>query len=448
MRKWFYGLNFAMLALFVAAFVDDYNAEWKKYQKQYYKLQSEAYKKQAEAAKDPKEKERLELESKKMRGAPLEIKQIISRDLNRIDRCITCHVGMDEYTNPTLTNDFAEHPYKAHPQLDLVRKHSFQKFGCTICHEGQGLATTVKDGHGKVHNWEEPLLEGKRIQGSCVRCHGNFEQLKGAEFAALGKKLFYKSGCQGCHSIRGVGGIISVDLGDVADKPLERIAGYNFSRIIGKDGKPLERHDWTRQNWIWGHLSNDPMVVTPNDPFAQYNAEPIAPSGMPDFRAELGPEGAEAITAYLMSMTAEHVPSNYYVAGKSLPQAEPEPPAGTAAHGRWVFHKYGCQGCHGVDAKEGRRNFNAMGPGQSDPEKDMDKGREPTLPLTSGTFTREELKEKIRVGVTSVNVAKFNPNGPTPPLYMPPWKDKIKGQELEDLVTWLQSIAKTEDVGF
>jgi mono/diheme cytochrome c family protein len=448
MRKLFHALNFSLLAAFVLAFIMDHNAEWKKYQKKYYQLQSEAYQKQADASKDPKEKERLSLEAKKIKRAGLEVKQIIARDLNRVDRCITCHVGMDEYTNPTLKNDFKEHPYKAHPQLDLVRAHSFQKFGCTACHEGQGLATTVADGHGKVHNWEEPILEGKRMQGACIRCHGNFETLKGAEFAALGKKLFYKHGCQGCHSIRGVGGIISVDLGAVADKPLELISGYNFGRIIGKDGKPLTKHDWTRQNWIWGHLSNDPMVVTPNDPLAQYNAEPIAPSGMPDFRKELGAEGAEAITAFLMSMSAEQLPHRYYVAGKSEPWADPKPAAGTAAHGRWVFHKYGCQGCHGLDAKEGRRNFNAAGPGQTDLVKDMDKGREPTLPDLMATYTREELKHKIQEGVKGVDVAKFNPNGPQPPLYMPPWKDKIKGQELEDLVTWLLSIAKKDDSGF
>jgi mono/diheme cytochrome c family protein len=54
------------------------------------------------------------------------------------------------------------------------------------------------------------------------------------------------------------------------------------------------------------------------------------------------------------------------------------------------------------------------------------------------TFTREELREKISSGVPIT--ARNNPHGPNPPLYMPSWKDKIKGQDLEDLITYLQSI--------
>lgn len=445
MRTWIYILNFALVATFGLAFWKDQTPEWKSYQKEYFRQAADSLDKQAAAEKDAEKQKLLRQEAQKQRKMPREIRQIISRDLNRIDRCVTCHVAMDEYANPTLTNDLTANPYKAHPDLQLAKNHSFQKFGCTVCHLGQGLATTAKDAHGKVHNWEQPMLPGKRIQGACVRCHADFETLKGAEFAAKGKQLFHTVGCQGCHSIRGQGGIISVDLGDIADKPLERIAGYNFNRVM-KDGKPLPREEWIVQNWIWGHLSNDPIEVTPNDPLAKYNAEPIAPSGMPDFRAELGAEGAEAITTWLMSMTAEHVPSNYFVPAKK--GGEPVPAAGTLAHGKYVFKKYGCGGCHGQDAKEGRRNFNALGKGQEDPEKDMDKGREPTLPDTVGTFTRDELVHKIQIGVPASAVVKFNPNGPTPPLYMPPWKDKIKGQELEDLVSWLLSIGKKQDFGF
>lgn len=451
-KKWFYGLNFAVLAAFIWAFAKDYNAEWKTYQKAYYKMAAQDLEKKADAAKNEDDKKLLRAEAKKVRRAPVEIKQIISKDLGRFDRCVTCHVGMDEYTNPTLKNEFKEHPYKAHPNVDtLVKNHSFQKYGCTVCHQGQGLATTAKAAHGKVHHWEKPLLEGKMVQASCVTCHQNFETIKGAEVAAAGKKAFYKHGCQGCHSIKGQGGIISVDLGDIADKPLERIAGYNFDRIM-KDGKKLDPHDWNIANWILGHLTNDPILVTPNDPFAKYNAEPVAPSGMPNF-LEPGPDGkpeisretAEAITTWLMGQTAEPRPHTYYVAAAPKPEPVPSDPI---AHGKYVYQKYGCAGCHGVDAIAGRRNYNALGPDQNDPEKDMDKGREPNLRDVVGTYTHEELVARISNGVPQSAVVKFNPNGPTPPLYMPPWKDKIKKQELDHLATYLLSIAKKQDVGF
>jgi mono/diheme cytochrome c family protein len=451
-RTLFYVLNFAVLGAFAWAFAKDYTPEWKKYQRTYYKMAAEAAEKKAAAAKNEDEKKLFKLEADKMRHAPLEVKQIISKDLGRYDRCITCHVGMDEYTNPTMTNDFKEHPYKAHPKIDVLAKnHPFQKYGCTVCHQGQGLATTVKDAHGKVHNWEHPMYEGKMVQASCARCHQNFETLPGAEVAAAGKKAFYTHGCQGCHSIKGQGGIISVDLGDIADKPLERIAGYNFAHVK-KDGKFLDEEDWNIANWILGHLTNDPMMVTPNDPLAKFNAEPIAPSGMPNFtepaadgKQELTKDDAESIATWLLSQTAEPLPHTYFVAQAAKPEPKFSDPI---AHGKFVFEKYGCAGCHGLHGTKGRRNYNALGPGQENPQNDMDKGREPTLVDTVGTYTHEELIAKISNGVPQTAINKFNPNGPTPPLYMPSWKDKIKKDELDHLATYLLSIAKKQDVGF
>src|SRR5437868_970893 len=119
-RFWFYTLNAALLIGFAIAFGQDYNAEWKHYQRQYYKMAAEAADKKAAAETDPEKKKVFQDEAQKFRHAPLEIKQIISKDLGSIDRCITCHVGMDPYTNPTMTNDFKDHPYKAHPKVDLV----------------------------------------------------------------------------------------------------------------------------------------------------------------------------------------------------------------------------------------------------------------------------------------------------------------------------------------
>ena len=454
-RKAFIVSNALMMAAFVWAFVKDFNAEWRPYQKQYYKMAAESLEKKAAAEKDEAKAKDLRAEAKKMLHSPMEIKQIIVAPLGRYDRCVTCHVGMDEYTNPTLKNDFKENPYKSHPKVDeaLVKAHPFTKFGCTGCHSGQGLATTKEAAHGWVQHWEKPMLKGVHIQASCVKCHGNFETLKGAEVAAKGKKLFNEHGCQGCHAINGWGGVISVDLGDIADKPFERIAGYNFKRVK-IDGKelPNEHHDsaWNIQNWILAHLTNDPAEVTPNDPFAHLNAEPIPPSGMPDFRKELSREDADAIVAYLSGMTKEEqIPHRFYV---------PAPPAKQVAlSGKQVFQKYGCQGCHGLEAKQGRRRFNAVGEGQKEydpkmPEAEqlaqMNMGAEPTLPNLMGTYTHDELVRKIQAGVAASEAKKWSPKGPSPMVYMPSWKDKISKPELDALADWLKSIAKKDDSGF
>ena len=460
-RKLFISANILMFAVFIWALLVDNNTEWKVYQKKYYQMTADDLEKQAGAASDPKKAADLKLQAKQIRRAPLEIKQIISNDLGRYDRCITCHVGMDEYTNPTKhTPEGWANPYKAHPTIDgpLGKAHPFTKFGCTTCHEGQGLATTAAGAHGHVLHWEHPMLDAQagHIQGSCVKCHGDFEKLKGAEIAAKGKKLFNDHGCQGCHAINGKGGVISVDLGDISDKPFERISGFNFKRVR-IDGKELPEEEWNIQNWILGHLTNDPQYVTPNDPFKKLNAEPIAPSGMADFATshELSRSDADAIAAYLSGMTKEEViPYRYHV-----PEPAVREPAfaDAAAHGHYVFQKYGCTGCHGIDAKAGRRRFNALGAGQApyDPAmsedekfKNMDMGREPTLPDLMGTYAHDELVKKIEGGVSAADAKKWNPDGPMPMVYMPAWKDKISKKELDDLATWLKSIAKKDDSGF
>jgi len=463
MRKLFYVFNFALLAVFAAAVAVDQKQEWKPYQRGYNRKMAAELKEKLARTTDGKERKALKSEVRRWKWRGLEIKQILVKDLDRVDRCITCHVGMDEFTNPTLANSFDEHPYKAHPDVSgIVKNHPFQKFGCTTCHGGQGIATTAKAAHegnivhvgGESLMADEHLLKGTFLQASCAKCHADVENLKGAEVVSLGKKLFDANGCKGCHSVNGVGGVVSVDLGDVADKPGERIAPHDFHLAR----MPAGHEDISVQNWILAHLIRDPMDFVHNDPEGKYNAEPIAPSGMPPYYLEWKKDEkgfnkeAIALTTYLLSLTHEKIPHTYY----RYAPPKPEPKfAGAVEHGKYVFQKYGCAGCHGVGAQQGRRNFNAMGPGQ-DPEnktvEEMAKGRVPTLPETVGTFTREELKKKIQDGVPSSAVAKYKDaytdlsgnqrTGPIPALYMPSWKDKIKGAELESLVTYLLSIAK------
>lgn len=463
-RKLFIAANFLLLGVLAVAFLKDYNAEWKTYQRNYYEMTADDLVKQAAAEKDPKKASDLRALAASTRKTPLEIKQIIVGDLDRYDRCTTCHVAMDEYTNPTLKTpkdahgkDLWPNPYRGHPMIDsaLVKSHPFTKFGCTVCHQGQGLATTVADAHGHVLAFDHPMLRGVLIQGSCVKCHGDFETLKGAEAAAKGRALFVQHGCYGCHAINARGGTISVGLEAIADKPLERIAGYNFKRVR-IDGKPLPRTEWNIQSWILAHLTNDPAQVTPNDPFMRLNPEPIPPSGMPNFsNGELSRSDADDIAAYLSGLTQDEViPYRWHVAGP--PEKEPHF-SDPKAHGHYVFVKYGCAGCHGIDAKEGRRRFNGLGPNQKpyDPKMteaekyaEMDKGREPTLPDLMGTYTHDELVKKIVAGVPASDAKKWDPDGPVPMIFMPAWKDKISKHELDDLADWLLSIAKKDNSGF
>ncbi|MBI2069135.1 MAG: c-type cytochrome [Elusimicrobia bacterium] len=431
-RQLFIWGNLLLVLLLAASVMRDESREWKKYQKKFYELEAKDLEGKLAQTQEPEARRSIEKQIQAKQHAGLEVKQMILNDIDRIDRCITCHVGMDPLYNPSLQTPFTENPYKGHPG-DILKTHSPNKYGCTICHQGQGLATTVEAAHGKVKHWEEPLLQPPFIQAACVKCHANFEDIPYAQTAKTGKELFTKHGCYGCHAIKGSGGVVSEDLGEVASKPLSRIDFYPSG---------LPRKEWNAQNWILLHLTQDPMKNVPGDPEGHLGS-PISPSGMPPFFKDMKEDEAKAIATYLMSMTSEKILHDYYV--YAAPKPEPKY-ASAIERGRYVYNKFGCAGCHGIDAMGGRRNFNAQGPGQ-DPEAadqvaEMAKGKEPDLKETMGTFTREELKHKIQKGVPSTDIVRFKADGPTPPLYMPAWKEKIKGQDLEDLVTYLLSIAK------
>ena len=66
-----------------------------------------------------------------------ELKQVVIDEWGAIDRCTTCHMAIDD---PSFAD--AMQPLRTHPKPELLRRHPVEKFGCTICHGGQGLATT------------------------------------------------------------------------------------------------------------------------------------------------------------------------------------------------------------------------------------------------------------------------------------------------------------------
>jgi hypothetical protein len=96
-------------------------------------------------------------------NADLVIRQDLLPGLQRVDRCTTCHLGVED---PTMKS--APQPFAFHANL---APHVPARFGCTVCHGGQGLATDQQNAHGKVAFWQEPLLPKEYVRASCGRCH-------------------------------------------------------------------------------------------------------------------------------------------------------------------------------------------------------------------------------------------------------------------------------------
>lgn len=129
----------------------------------------------------------------------LRLRQIVNPNLKVTDRCVTCHVGMAPGEQITSALKVAA----VHPPV----VHSPTEIGCTVCHGGQGQATTKEDAHGTVEFWTEPMLPAKYAQASCGTCHTplNVPNLPTLETS---RKTFERLDCYACHRLDGRGGTI------------------------------------------------------------------------------------------------------------------------------------------------------------------------------------------------------------------------------------------------
>ena len=108
-----------------------------------------------------------------VRHKAIEVKQVVLPDfdnnnfggkLARVERCVTCHLGVEQ---PGFENE--QQPYTR--QSYITEHHTVEKYGCTPCHGGQGVALTVKAAHGEVEFWPNPLLADGARERLCGQCH-------------------------------------------------------------------------------------------------------------------------------------------------------------------------------------------------------------------------------------------------------------------------------------
>lgn len=276
------------LGLFVYNFE---TAEWKGYQSTYYK-------KLAEVTGTPE-----------IAKTSLKVQQVWDKDLDRPDRCTTCHGGV---ANPAFEDE--PQPYTTHPSFKdqgFISKHPFEKFGCTVCHEGSPHAVTVKATHGVVKHLDRQLLSGPYVQASCTKCH--YELLNRdvywpeADVLMKGKQLAYELGCGACHSIRqfGTTPTVAPEISNAGSK-----TELAFSLV--HDFSNLESEDHLMRVWEWEHFK-DPIKIVPGHPDAPDPKDRTSPTIMPDW--DLTDDEATALTVFVMSLrdpAVENIPPSYF----------------------------------------------------------------------------------------------------------------------------------------
>lgn len=279
LNKLYAGASLIFLVVLAISPARDYFSEWRHYQKAYNALLSD--------------------QPKRLKPIDAGIKQIWRADLDRVDRCTSCHLGLE-----AIDLVGAEQPFTPHPRM----YHNVNEFGCTICHEGQGLATTAEAAHDGRPYWEKPLLPKEYIEASCGKCHKE-ENVPEAPVLTHGRQLIQDYNCAGCHKI----GEFTVDYAPTLDG-------------IG---------DKTTWSWLLRWLK-DPKAIRPE-------------TKMPDFN--LSDQEAELLADFLMSFKT--FPNNEKL-GAIPPELKEEfPPEDWMNEGKTLFRQARCISCHLVEGKGG-----------------------------------------------------------------------------------------------
>ena len=227
--------------------------------------------------------------------------QIWLPDLGRVDRCGTCHLGIDD---PAFAS--AGTPFTTHPGTWLST-HPTDRFGCTTCHDGQGQATDYTNAaHQPQPFVSRPMRPLETIEANCGACHRALDP-PDAPRLAEGRRLIAAAGCFSCHEIPGFEGLTfrGPDLDSL---------GYKV-----------------RPGWLPGWLS-DPKSYLPQ-------------SKMGNFR--LSADEIGSLQAFLLSQRARLPMDSTAV---EWTKADP-------ANGRALFGELRCVSCHAVNGRGG-----TMGP--------------------------------------------------------------------------------------
>ncbi len=279
----------------------------------------------------------------------VEFKQVFLQGLSGIDRCVICHVGVD---NPVMTN--VDQPLRKHSGKWLI-DHPTDSFGCTICHGGEGRATRKDAAHGWRENGDPtphvatPLLRGNAVYTSCGRCHYEVDlyagqtdlfaysfgagsvtvkkpqidesiltfSLAGAEVLAEGKQLVVEKGCLGCHRYRGGGGDLGADITHVGDKTKH---DFDFTHVQGEH---------TVHQWHYEHFLN-PKAISPDTVMPNMN---------------FTPHEARALALYMMSIRRKNAPATHTPRPLTVASETAAPASGE------TLYKMFCSACHGASGR-------------------------------------------------------------------------------------------------
>lgn len=308
----------------------------------------------------------------------------------RFDRCRTCHLGIDRFGNGNVatfphgkeSEGKYSHPYASHPRPDVyltaTSPHPMASFGCTICHDGAGSATSFHNAqhgpndphedhkwnkeYGYFHNhfWEYPMLPERLRESSCIKCHHEVVELgvnptygATAPKAYQGWEIVSKFGCFGCHEINGFEGKNRIGpdlrLEPTAEEEPKFAADPNLVRGKMRKVGPSLQHvaQKTSAEWI-SYWTEEPKRFRPETRMPQF-------FGLTNLEDHIGKQlSAVEIAGIGAFLTKQSTDVELL-----KPEAGYQP---SAERGKVAFGQRGCLACHSHDAEEFKASKADFGP--------------------------------------------------------------------------------------
>lgn len=265
----------------------------------------------------------------------LRIQQVVLENLyddfyfvksKKVDRCITCHLGIDQ-----KGFEGAPVPFKSHPRLDLFvssdSPHPVETFGCTVCHGGSGQsAGFVTAAHTpqsekqkkewqQKYGWKEMIHSPEKmfplsnVEASCAKCHTGVVNVPEAPKLNQGRELAETFGCMGCHKVAG----------------MERWkAGPSLTNVQSK----LEQ-DWIIR-WLQNPKDFRPSTTMPRIFHLSNTSDP---------------ESVEKSQVAIAGI------ATYLIKNSSAVTLQAPPVKGDAEKGKKLVETFGCLGCHTANGK-------------------------------------------------------------------------------------------------
>lgn len=261
------------------------------------------------------------------------------------------------------------HPYAGHPRLDLFvgpnSPHPASRFGCTVCHEGQGSATAFEwashapndpgarrrwqEQYGWFDNphWDAPMYPRRFAESACLKCHHQVVDLEPSERfpdppapkLLAGYRLIRTYGCFGCHEIDGYSSTGRRVAPDLRVEPQDQDSPGTFRKVgpsLRFVGAKLDLPFLF--DWIQRPARFQPMARMPQA-FGLWQHLPST-----DVERQ-----REALAIYSMAVYLQERSQPYDYAqppAEVTPVATAEQVEARIQRGRIVFQQSGCLVCH------------------------------------------------------------------------------------------------------